>query len=88
LVPLNLQFSFGCRENEGNYGVYWNSIGARFAMFLFYFPTFSYEPNKGFEMGFFSFGLLFEAVMEEMNRKISNDLGDSDSEGKGRYIMI
>lgn len=34
-------------------------------------------------MGFFSSGFLFEVVMEEMNRKNSNDLGDSDSKGKG-----
>jgi hypothetical protein len=32
---------------------------------------------------YISFGLLFEAVMEEMNRKISNHIGDSDSAGKG-----
>jgi hypothetical protein len=43
-------------------------------MVLFYYFIFIF---------YISLGLLFEAVMEEMNRKISNHIGDSDSAGKG-----
>jgi hypothetical protein len=96
LIPLDLQFVWLPRKrrkvwNLLKFNRFAKYPSERFAMFLsFIFLRFLRKQTKGLKWFYFiilflyiSFGLLFEAVMEEMNRKISNHIGDSDSAGKG-----